>query len=271
MRFGPHVVFKSIALKNAFRSLMPEAASGPRVSKIAMNKNQYGQPIGEPMPEWSPRPMPGRVVLSGDFCRIEPLDPERHAGDLYEAYRTAPDDRDWTYMLAGPFRDEDEYRRYAGEISSKADPFHYAVIDTALGKAVGSFALMRIEPKHGVIEVGHVAFSPLLKRKPASTEAQFLLMRYVFDYLKYRRYEWKCDTLNGPSRNAAQRLGFNFEGIFRQAVVYRGRSRDTAWFSIIDQEWPPLKEAFQTWLSAGNFDADGKQVRSLAEIRGKEP
>ena len=235
-----------------------------------MNKNPYGQPIGEPMPEWSTRPLPGRVTLQGNFCRLEPLDPGLHAGDLYEAYRSAPDDRDWTYMPAGPFQDVDEYRRYAGEISGKADPFHYAVIDTALGKAVGSLALMRIEPKHGVIEVGYVAFSPLLKQKPASTEAQFLLMQYVFEDLKYRRYEWKCDSLNAPSRNAAQRLGFQFEGIFRQAVVYKGRSRDTAWFSVIDKEWPVLKEAFQTWLSAGNFDADGKQVRRLTDFREKE-
>src|SRR5690606_25464982 len=141
---------------------------------------------------------------------------------------SAPDGRDWTYMFAGPFQDAGEYLRYAESSSRSADPKHYAVIDTALGKAVGTVSLMRIDPVHGAIEIGNIAFSPLLKRRRASTEAQVLVMKYVFDELQYRRYEWKCDSLNAPSRKAAERLGFSFEGIFRQAVVYKGRSRDTA-------------------------------------------
>lgn len=234
---------------------------------MTQNCNQDGQPIGEPLANWSPRPLPGDVMLQGAFCRLEPLDAERHAGDLYAAYSSAPDGRDWTYMFAGPFKNADEYQSYAEDAARSTDPRHYAVIDAVLGKAVGTLSLMRIDPGNGAIEVGNVAFSPLLKQKPASTEAQFLLMQYVFDKLQYRRYEWKCDSLNAPSRRAADRLGFSFEGVFRQAVVYKGRSRDTAWFSIIDKEWPPLKAAFLAWLSADNFGSDGKQVRTLTEIR----
>lgn len=141
------------------------------------------------------------------------------------------------------------------------------MIDRASGHAVGTLALMRQDPAHGVIEVGHVTFSPKLKQTPLSTEAQYLLMAHVFEQLGYRRYEWKCDSLNAPSRRAAERLGFRFEGIFRQAIVYKERSRDTAWFSIIDSEWPKLREAFEAWLAPENFDAEGRQRRSLVELR----
>lgn len=234
---------------------------------MTMTENQYGQPIGETLSNWSPRRMPEDIILQGVFCRLEPLNAQRHAGDLYDAYRSAADDRDWTYLFTGPFHDADEYRRYAEGAARSADPKHYAVIDAALGKAVGAFSLMRVDPGNGAIEVGNVVFSPLLKQKPASTEAQFLLMKYVFDELHYRRYEWKCDSLNAPSRKAAERLGFRFEGLFRQAMVYKGRSRDTAWHAIIDKEWPALKSAFLAWLSANNFDADGKQLKTLADVR----
>ena len=234
------------------------------------NCNQFGQPIGEALANWSARPLPGNVTLEGTFCRLEPLNAERHAGDLYAAYSSAPDGRDWTYMFAGPFNSADEYHSYAETAARSTDPKHYAVIDTRLGKAVGTLSLMRVDPGNGAIEVGNVAFSPLMKQKPASTEAQFLLMQYVFDELKYRRYEWKCDSLNAPSRKAADRLGFSFEGIFRQAVIYKGRSRDTAWFSIIDKEWASLKAAFLAWLAPANFDSEGKQIRTLAEIRKEQ-
>lgn len=234
---------------------------------MRQNCNQYGQPIGEPLANWSARPLPGDVTLAGAFCRLEPLDVDRHAGDLYAAYRAAADGRDWTYMFAGPFENADAYRSYAETAARSTDPKHYAVIDTGLGRAVGTLSLMRVDPGNGAIEVGNVAFSPLMQQRPVSTEAQFLLMQYVFDELHYRRYEWKCDSLNAPSRKAADRLGFSFEGIFRQAVIYKGRSRDTAWFSIIDQEWPSLKAAFLAWLAADNFGSEGKQVRTLAEIR----
>lgn len=229
--------------------------------------NEYQQPIGDPVSGWQPRERPARVTIEGQFCRIEPIDLDRHAADLYEAYGTAPDGRDWTYLFAEPFTDFAAFREYLAKAAASSDPFHYAVIDRASGKAVGTFALMRIEPVHGVIEVGSVTFSPRLKQTPVSTEAQYLLMRYVFDELGYRRYEWKCDSLNAPSRKTALRLGFQFEGIFRQAIVYKGRNRDTAWFAIIDQDWPLVKGAFEKWLSTENFDADGKQRASLASLR----
>lgn len=228
--------------------------------------NEYDQPIGPAMPDWTPRAAPTGVTLTGRLCRLEPVDPARHAADLYAAYRSGADHRGWTYMMAGPFEREEDYRAYAETIAQSTDPRHYAVIDLASGKAVGTLSLMRIDPNHGVIEVGNVMFSPLMQQTPISTEAQFLLMAYVFDDLHYRRYEWKCDALNAPSRTTAARLGFSFEGIFRQAVIYKGRSRDTAWFSIIDSEWPKLKTAFTRWLAADNFDADGRQKRSLKSL-----
>jgi RimJ/RimL family protein N-acetyltransferase len=235
---------------------------------MSARTNEHGQPIGEPVPGWATRPTPSSVSIEGLYCQLEPLNAEAHAGDLYAAYRLAADHRHWTYMPAGPFDGAKDYRRYAEEAARSTDPRHYAVIERKSGKALGTLALMRIEPKHGVIEVGTVMFSPLLQQTPMSTEAQFLLMTYVFDELGYRRYEWKCDSLNAPSRKTAERLGFKFEGIFRQAIVYKGRNRDTAWYSIIDKEWPQLRRAFQTWLSPQNFDEQGKQRKSLTEVRG---
>lgn len=234
---------------------------------MMLNKNDYYQPIGEPVENWATRDRPGNVILVGSHCILESLSADRHARELYDAYTQAPDFRDWTYLPVGPFKNESEYRRYVEEITKSSDPKHYAVLSKESGKAVGTLSLMRIEPAHGVVEVGYVIFSPLLKQTTAATEAHYLLMTYVFDELKYRRYEWKCDSLNEPSYNAAQRLGFSFEGIFRQAIVYKGRSRDTAWFSIIDKDWPKLKKAFQGWLSKDNFNSNLCQIQSLGSIR----
>jgi RimJ/RimL family protein N-acetyltransferase len=232
--------------------------------------NRFGQPIGRPLADWSARAYPQRVTLHGRYCRLEPLQPDRHASALYGAYAKAPDGRDWTYLAVGPFNDEISYRRYAESAAASTDPLHFAVINLASGRAVGTLALMRIDPTNGVIEVGSVAFSPELQRTPASTEAQYLLMKYVFDTLGYRRYEWKCDNLNALSRKAAVRLGFRYEGTFRQAVVYKGRSRDTAWFSIIDSEWSALAAAFDAWLSPQNFDAQCAQRLCLTAIRSQQ-
>jgi RimJ/RimL family protein N-acetyltransferase len=237
---------------------------------LTQRLNEFGQPIGEPVPGWTPRERPGDVTLTGTWCRLEPLDAARHADDLYAAYRSAPDQRDWTYMAVGPFDTLDDYRRYAEGAARSVDPKHYAVIGLKTGRAVGTLALMRQDPGNGVIEVGSVTFSPLLKQTPLSTEAQFLLMAYAFDTLGYRRYEWKCDSLNAPSRAAAQRLGFSYDGLFRQAVMYKGRNRDTAWFSILDKEWAPIKRAFAAWLAPENFDDEGRQRVSLAALRGRE-
>lgn len=227
--------------------------------------NAFGQPIGFPVPSWSPRPRPERVVLEGRFCRLEPLDAERHTADLYEANQ-ADDGRGWTYLGYGPFASQADYREWVAKAAASEDPLFYAIIEARSGRAVGVATLMRIDPANGVIEVGNIKYAPALQRTPAATEAMFLLMRYVFDELGYRRYEWKCDSLNGPSRAAALRLGFTFEGIFRQAVVYKGRNRDTAWFSIIDGEWPALKRAYEDWLAPANLEADGRQRGRLADF-----
>ncbi|MGW1915709.1 GNAT family N-acetyltransferase [Streptomyces sp. NPDC002076] len=231
---------------------------------------EYGQPIGQPLPDWTVRPVPARVTLDGRFCRVEPLDANRHTDDLYSAYAFEADGRDWTYMMAGPFGSRDDYRSYVVTVTRADDPLHHAVVDLRSGKAVGTLSLVRQDPSNGVVEVGNVAFSPLLKRTPISTEAQFLLMSYAFDELGYRRHEWKCDSLNAPSRKAAVRLGFTFEGIFRQAVVYKGRNRDTAWYSVIDSEWLQVGKALREWLSPDNFDADGRQKQSLSAVRAAD-
>lgn len=228
--------------------------------------NQFGQLIGDALPDWQPRPYPQRVMLEGQYCRLEPLSLQ-HADALFAAHQQAADTRNWTWLLREPEGSVEEYRQWIAGVASLQDPLHFAVIDIRTQQPVGSLALMRIDPNHGVMEVGHVHFSPLLSRTPASTEAQWLLMRYAFETLGYRRYEWKCNSFNEPSRRAALRLGFQFEGRFRQALVIKGHNRDTDWFSIIDGEWPALDRAFQAWLAADNFTADGKQRQSLEAFR----
>lgn len=221
-----------------------------------------GQPIGEALPTWTTRPLPEVERLDGRWCSLERLDAERHARDLYAAYAASPDS-DWTYLPVGPFETFDSYAAFVRSQAQATDPRHYAVIDAATGRAVVTLALMRHDPANGAIEVGWVVFSRAMQRTPISTEAHFLLMWYVFEQLEYRRYEWKCDSLNAPSRTAAERLGFIFEGTFRQASVYKGRTRDTSWFSIIDGEWPSNRAAFEAWLAPENFDADGMQRSAL--------
>ncbi|POP46805.1 GNAT family N-acetyltransferase [Superficieibacter electus] len=228
--------------------------------------NQFGQPVGKALPDWQPRPWPQRVTLEGQYCRLEPLEC-RHANALYAAYATAEDTRSWTWLLREPDESEDAYRQWVDSVSSLSDPIHFAVIDRRTEMPVGSLALMRIDAKNGVMEVGHVHFSPRLSQTPMSTEAQWLLMHYAFNTLGYRRYEWKCNSLNAPSRRAAQRLGFQYEGCFRQALVIKGHNRDTDWFSIIDSEWSLVDRALRTWLAADNFTADGRQVRTLQSLR----
>ncbi|MGF6773523.1 RimJ/RimL family protein N-acetyltransferase [Paraburkholderia sp. GAS199] len=233
-------------------------------------RNAYEQPIGAPVPDWHGAQAPGREPLAGQYCRIERVNVERHAADLFDAYRSATDGRDWTYLAVGPFETLDAYREHLTRAAASPDPLHYAVIDLATGKAIGTLALMRIDRANGVIEVGHVTYSPRLKRTRVATEAMFLLMQHVFDELGYRRFEWKCDSLNGPSRSAALRYGFSFEGIFRQAIVYHERNRDTAWFSVIDGEWPALRDGYAQWLDAGNFDAQGQQKANLANLIARQ-
>ncbi len=228
--------------------------------------NQFGQSIGDALQDWQPRPHPQRVTLEGRYCRLEPLS-LKHADALFVAHQQAEDPRGWTWLLREPESSVEEYRQWVASVETLQDPIQFAVIDTRTQLPVGSLALMRIDPNNGVMEVGHVHFSPLLSRTPASTEAQWLLMRYAFETLGYRRYEWKCNSFNEPSRKAALRLGFQFEGRFRQALVIKGHNRDTDWFSIIDSEWPALNQVFEKWLAVDNFTADGKQRQSLETLR----
>lgn len=190
-----------------------------------------------------------------------------HAGALFDAHRLAPDTRSWTWLLREPDNSVEEYRAWIERVSGHADPIHFAVIDQQTDQPVGSLALMRIDAKNGVVEVGHVHFSPLLSRTAMATEAQWLLMHYIFATLGYRRYEWKCNSLNEPSRRAALRLGFQYEGRFRQALVIKGHNRDTDWFSIIDSEWPHIEQgnAAVGW-PPDNFSADGPAVTNAGEL-----
>jgi RimJ/RimL family protein N-acetyltransferase len=204
-------------------------------------------------------------VLEGRWCRLEPLDPDRHARALHEANALDTEGRNWTYLPVGPFASFEDYDRWLRAMAAGADPLFFTLIDAAPDRPVGVASYLRIDPPAGSIEVGHINFSPLAQRTRAATESMFLMMREAFR-LGYRRYEWKCDALNGPSRAAAERLGFTFEGIFRQATVYKGRNRDTAWYSILDGEFPVLERAFGRWLTPDNFDVDGRQRRRLADL-----
>lgn len=218
---------------------------------------------GAAVPDWSPRSLPPRQPMEGVHCRLEPLDAQRHAADLFAA--NSRDFDQWMYSAYGPFERLEDYAAWVEDAAAKDDPLFHAVIDRASGKAVGVAAYMRIDPANGAIEVGNIRYAPPLKRSVAATEAMYMMMMRAFDELGYRRYEWKCDSLNWPSRRAAERLGFTFEGIFRQHMIVRGRNRDTAWFSIVDSEWPALKRAFGEWLDPGNFDGSGRQAKRLAE------
>ncbi len=229
--------------------------------------NQFGLPVGVDLPGWTPRARPDATPMQGRYCTLEKLNAARHADALFDAYMQAPDGRDWTYLFVERPADRAAYRAYAEANEASADPYHYAILDAASGQPIATSSLMRMDPAMGTIEVGNVTYSPLIQRQPAGTEAQFLLMRRAFDELGYRRYEWKCDSLNAPSRAAALRYGFTFEGIFRQAVVYKGRNRDTAWFAVTDQDWPLVRAGFEAWLDPANFDAAGRQQQSLAALR----
>ncbi len=233
---------------------------------LPLHLNQFNQEIGASLEAWTPRPLPARATLNGSFCTLEPINPRLHAEALWSAYRNAEDDRDWTYLPSSRPENRPAFDRYLETLDASTDPLHFAVIDTKTNKAVGSAALMRIDPKNGVLEIGHINWSPLLRRQRTGTEAIYRLLEHAFDHLGYRRCEWKCDSLNEPSRKAAARYGFRHEGIFRQAVVYKGRNRDTAWYSIIDSEWPVLRTAFQSWLAVDNFDENGHQKRKLEEF-----
>lgn len=216
---------------------------------------------------WSPASSPGRNALNGDLVRLEILDPGRHAESLYSSSHGAGAESLWHHLPYGPFAGQDEFTTWLKERAASADPLFFAVVDWESMRALGMASYLRVVPEHGVIEIGHIWFAPELQRTRKATEAIYLLAKHAFDDLGYRRLEWKCDSLNQPSRRAADRFGFTFEGIFRQHLVVKGRNRDTAWFSMTDGEWPLRRAAFEAWLAPENLDEAGRQRQSLLAIR----
>ena len=224
------------------------------------------RPIG-PLVDTHPAKRPERVTLEGRWITLTPLDPHAHAKALYEGSNgDAARESVWTYLFDGPYTSLDEFRANIEAKARSTDPLFFAVIDNASGRAVGYQTFLRIDPPNRVIEVGNIMYTPAMQRTAGATEAQYLFAKYVFDDLGYRRYEWKCNAHNVPSRRAAERFGFTFEGIFRQHMIVKGRNRDTAWFAMLDSEWPARKLNFERWLAPENFDSDGRQKVSLAEL-----
>jgi RimJ/RimL family protein N-acetyltransferase len=219
--------------------------------------------FGAALTGWTVPPRPSGAVLEGETVRLEPMDPDAHAADLFRAW--SGHDALWDYLPYGPFSSATAYHRWVKDTATGADPLFHVIRSRETGHCGGVAAYLRITPEAGSIEVGHINLAPELHRSRATTEAMFLMMDWAFAN-GYRRYEWKCDALNMPSRRAAQRLGFSFEGVFRQASVVKGRNRDTAWFAIIDSEWPALREAFRAWVAPSNFDAAGRQRERLSDL-----
>ena len=231
------------------------------------DSNNLGQPVGFVVSDWKPRQALSGETMEGRFCRLERLDPDVHASSLYSANALDVEGRMWTYLSYGPFATFESYRAWLDNNCRGSDPLFYAIIDKKTNKAAGVASYKRINPGNGSVEVGHLAYSPLLQRTPASTEAMYLMMERAFS-LGYRRYEWNCNALNARSWAAAQRLGLSFEGVFRQAAIIKGHNRDTAWFAAIDTEWPALRDAFLRWFSPDNFDEQGKQKIRLSALTG---
>jgi len=227
--------------------------------------NRLGQRVGLPLAGWTPPPGPGAAAMPGRYCTVEALDPEQHAESLYAADSLDVQGKSWTYLPYGPFATPSQYLQWVSAVAAAEDPRFFAIVRNEDRRAVGVASYLRITPATGSIEVGHIHYSPLLSRTPAATEAMYLMMKRAFE-LGYRRYEWKCDALNEASRAAAVRLGLSFEGIFRQATVYRGRNRDTAWYAAVDVDWPRLREAFERWLAPSNFDDSGHQRERLSAL-----
>jgi RimJ/RimL family protein N-acetyltransferase len=225
-----------------------------------------GDPLGPLVAGWTPRPRPPREPMIGHYCSLVPLD-RHHAPGLFEAFRHDTAGRVWTYLSVGPFAAQTEMEAWIASIVPSQDPLFFAVIDHVSGQPVGLVSYLRIDANAGVVEVGWVTWSPLMQKSVISTEAHYLMARRAFDELGYRRYEWKCNDLNEPSMQAARRLGFTYEGTFRQATIVKGRNRDTAWFSMLDREWPAIRAAFEAWLAPQNFDADGRQLSRLEALR----
>ncbi len=214
---------------------------------------------------WTAPPIPDQAVMQGRYARLEPLNADRHTADLFAANAKDTDGAIWEYMPYGPFSSQVSYYKWVHKMAGQDDPCFYAIKNLETGRFSGVASYLRIKPTGGSIEVGHINYAPPLQRTRAATEAMYLMMKWAFE-AGYRRYEWKCDALNLRSRRAGQRLGLSYEGIFRQATVVKGRNRDTAWLAAIDKDWPALKAAFESWLAPVNFDSDGRQMESLANL-----
>jgi len=232
--------------------------------------NALGQPVGDAVDGWHAPPRPAREAIDGRWVRLEPLSPDEHGRALFDANALDTEGRNWTYLPIGPFATFADYDAWLRKVAPGQDPLFFAIIDRERNRPVGVASYLRIDPAAGAIEVGHINFSPLAQRTRAATDAMFQMMHYAFA-LGYRRYEWKCDALNGPSRVAAERFGFSYEGLFRQALVYKGRNRDTAWYSVVDHEFPAIAAAYQAWLAEENFDGAGQQRRRLADLMAAPP
>ena len=231
--------------------------------------NASEQPVGAQV-DTNPARRPERIVLAGRAISLVPLNAEAHADALFNGANGGDKDRVWTYLFDGPYTDRAVFRANVEAKAKSEDPLFFAIVDNASGKPLGYQTFLRIEPLHRVIEVGNILYTPAMQRTIGATEAQYLFARYVFDELGYRRYEWKCNDLNAPSKRAAQRFGFSFEGVFRQHMIVKGRNRDTAWFSMLDSEWPAQRAAYEQWLAPDNFDAAGRQKVSLLALNGRD-
>lgn len=230
------------------------------------HRNPQGQPIGAPVPDWQGCPAIPHTPMQGRTCDVVPLVAD-HAAGLHAAFAADDTGTLWTYMPEGPFQTNADYAAWVAKAVGSRDPLFFTILNKTNGAPLGVASYLRIQPANGVVEVGYITFSPAMKQTAIATEAMFLMMKRAFD-LGYRRYEWKCDALNTPSRNAAARLGFSYDGLFQQALVYKGRNRDTAWFSILDGDWPQIKAAFERWLDPDNFDTNGRQRAPLEARQG---
>ena len=233
----------------------------------AVSHPDSGLPVGIGLADAHAK-RPARVSLEGRFARLEPLNPSIHARDLYDATHGSDREAIWAYIGDGPYADFDSFHVALEGKAKSEDPLFFAIIDKATGKATGYSTLMRIDVPNRVIEVGNIVYGSAMQKTPLATEVQYLLMRHAFDDLGFRRYEWKCNALNAPSRKAAERYGFVYEGLFRQHMIIKGRNRDTTWYAIVDADWPRIKSGFERWLSPDNFTPDGRQKKSLAALRG---
>lgn len=233
---------------------------------MSENKNEFGQPIGELVPSWVSRPAPPRTPMEGRYCRLEPLNASEHAVALHQEYAAFPDQSAWTYLPYGPFSSASEYGEWVESMQGSDDLIPFAILRASDSRPVGVASYLRVNPEQGSIEVGHLSYAPALQRTVAATEAMYLMMRRALEELGYRRYEWKCDSRNAPSRRAAERLGFVYEGTFRNAMVVKGHNRDTAWFSITDAEWPRVRLALERWLDPANFDGAGRQLQPVQTL-----